>query len=327
MHPSIRAWAQLVRVPNTLTSCADVIAGFAIAAGAWVQINERAVSVAGPALLAACAGSIALYWAGMVLNDVHDVEADRKQRRNGPLVDGRIQIGTARSAGWLLLMAGIALACLSAYLVPKESEGNRGPMLTLATSIVLAGSIVAYDSRLKATRFGPILMGLCRGLNMLIGVFLGASIVWPIGNEWSSLWAVIGGHTAYVIGITLAARREGFMQQSKLRLAWSWGVSMLGVVVIGTCCWWSLPRPFYLDPISWFPGLIAILMFPWIRRVYVSIASPGVGTLVPAIKQAILSIIFLDAALTLQFAGNTLGLLVCGLAIPTFLLSRVFRVT
>jgi len=47
----------------------------------------------------------------------------------------------------------------------------------------------------------------------------------------------------------------------------------------------------------------------------------------PAIKQAILSIIFLDAAIALQFGGNLAGMVICGLAIPTLALSRVFRVT
>ena len=58
-----------------------------------------------------------------------------------------------------------------------------------------------------------------------------------------------------------------------------------------------------------------------------SIQSPGVGTLVPAIKQAILRIIFLDAAIAVQFGGYLTGILVFGLAIPNFALSRIFRVT
>ena len=99
MHSSVRAWAQLVRIPNTLTACADVFAGFAIAAGAWIQESDTNWRLAAPSLGVAALSSIAMYWAGMALNDVHDVEADKRQRRNGPLVTGRISVSSAQTVG------------------------------------------------------------------------------------------------------------------------------------------------------------------------------------------------------------------------------------
>jgi 4-hydroxybenzoate polyprenyltransferase len=160
MHTRIRAWAQLVRVPNTLTACADVLAGFSIAVGPWFAIDGIAVS-----LLLMCSASVCLYWAGMVLNDVHDIEADRIQRRKGPLVDGRIDIQTAAIAGWMLLFTGILLSGVSSYLLPDPSNtSTRNPSKWLVVGIgsLLAMVIAAYDSRLKATIFGPLLMGMCR---------------------------------------------------------------------------------------------------------------------------------------------------------------------
>ena len=320
MHPQLRAWAQLVRIPNTLTACADVLAGFTLAAGAWWQISGIA-----PSLVAAALASICLYWAGMVLNDVHDLAVDTAQRRNGPLVSGLIAVGTARRAGWALLLLGITLAGGSAYLLPT-TDSTIPYWIVIATATMLAAAIVAYDSSLKATPIGPILMGLCRGLNLLIGVSLGACIQWQIHLDWSSIGLATMGHVLFVTGITLSARREGQMQQSSRRLAWGWGLSVIGVSAIALCSWWS-DRLLRLEPHSLFPILVGLLALPWLRRAIVSIQSPGAGTLVPAIKQAILSIIFLDAAMALQFGGNLPGMIVCGLAIPTVALSRIFRVT
>ena len=330
MHPQFRAWAQLVRVPNTLTSCADVLAGFVLAAGIG-----RFESV-GPSLLVISLASICLYWAGMVLNDVHDIEEDKAQRRNGPLVRGLIAVGTARKAGWGLLFAGIGLATVSAFLLPDPGE-TPSYWIVGANAVILAVLIVAYDSSIKATAFGPLLMGLCRGFNMLLGVSLGAclnvsgdsSLTLPVTSalDWPSICLATAGHVSFVTGITLAARREGLLNQSSLRLGISWSVSILGVALIAACSVWSTDRALRLDPNFWFPLFVAMLAMPWLRRAIVSIGAPGIGTLVPAIKQAILSIIFLDAAIAFQFGGLFPGLLICGLALPTFALSRIFRVT
>ena len=320
MHSQFRAWAQLVRIPNTLTACADVLAGFTLAVGAWWQISGIS-----PSLVVASLSSISLYWAGMILNDVHDLADDIAQRRNGPLVRGHIAVGTARTAGWGLLLMGVVLAGVAAKLLP--STDTTVPFWTVvASAAALATAIVAYDSWLKSTPVGPLLMGLCRGLNLLVGVSLGACMEWQKELDSSSIGLATIGHVLFVTGITLAARREGLLQQSSRRLAWSWTVSVIGMSSIAMCSW-SSNRLLRLDAHSWFPILVMLLALPWLRRAFVSIQTPGVGTLVPAIKQAILSIIFLDAAMALQFGGNVPGMIVCGLAIPTLALSRVFRVT
>jgi len=280
-----------------------------------------------------CLASVCFYWAGMVLNDVHDIEADRIQRRKGPLVDGRIDIQTAAIAGWTLLFTGILLAGLSSYLLPdlpdlsNTSTRNQSKWLVVGIGSLLAMVIAAYDSRLKATIFGPLLMGMCRGLNLLLGISLGWCLVWPSDSGWNVIAVAVLGHVGFVMGITLAARRESFTNQSSTRLAIAWMISFLGIVAISLCPLWAMERPLRLDPRSLYPILIGLLMVPWLRRAVVSVREPGVGTLIPAIKQAILSIIFLDAAIALQFAGSTPGMIVCGLAIPTLALARVFRMT
>lgn len=332
MNSQIRAWAQLVRVPNTLTSCADVLAGLAMVVGAW----NSAPKLLAP-LLVVCLASICYYWAGMVLNDVHDLEKDKLQRRSGPLVDGRISIHAARIAGWGLLLLGWCLALLSRALVPDAlvdtADTAHFTWMILPTSTALAVCIVAYDSRLKGTRLGPWLMGICRGLNMALGLSIGTAVLWPSSQAWVSILSVLVGHVLFVVGITLAARREGLMQQSWLRMIAAWGTSLLGIAAIassslwGSDLFWSSGAQFRLDPGTLFPVFVFLLALPWLRRAVLSVAKPGVGTLVPAIKQAILTIIFLDAAVALQYGGNVTGLIVCSFAIPTLALARIFRMT
>ena len=328
----MRAWAQLVRVPNTLTSCADVLAGLALVLGAWNLIP----GMIAPLVMVSLA-SVCFYWAGMILNDLHDIEKDKAQRRNGPLVDGRIRLASARMAGWGLLASGLSLAFVSRLLVPDSlidaDVMNRSTWMIIPVSVALALCIVAYDSKLKATRLGPWLMGLCRGLNMLLGVALGTAVVWPVEGLWICILSVLAGHMLFVVGITLAARREGLTHQSPIRMTAAWCTSVAGVVGIATSSLWASGSfwldvvEFRLNPRTLFPILVGLLALPWLRRAILSVTKPGIKTLVPAIKQAILTIIFLDAAIALQYGGNVPGLIVCSFAIPTLALARLFRMT
>jgi 4-hydroxybenzoate polyprenyltransferase len=329
MHPKVKAWGQLLRIPNTLTASADVLAGFSMAAGGW--FSHEGVWL--PLTLVATA-SIFLYWAGMVLNDVHDVEIDRAQRRLGPLVDERISISTALKTGKGLLVASLVLVVLAVFALPTGlsldedsgiSKGARWWVIGIA--FLLQMCIVAYDSPLKKTGIGPPLMGACRGLNMAMGVLLGACFLWPSVPEWSAVVVAIGGHVAFVTGITLAARRESALDQSRMRLVVGWSVSLLGVVAIALCSTLAQPEILQCNPWTTFPVLVFLLASPWLRRAYNSVVQLGPATLVLGIKQAIMTIIFFDAALALQFAGNIPGLIVCGLAIPTLALGRYFRMT
>jgi len=322
MMSQLRAWAQLFRVPNTLTASADVLAGFTIAAGTWLPLESFALS-----LLAISVASICFYWSGMVLNDVNDVDEDRSLRKRGPIVDGMIPIGTARMVGRALLGLGIGLSILASLSLPSVEGAHAPSWLVPVFGVLLGASVLAYDSPLKATAAGPLLMGVCRGLNLSLGIALGSCVRMPSESDWTVIGIAVMGHVCFVMGITLAARREGKLRQSSALISNGWRVGLFGVVAIGLCSWWSTERELRLDPKTIYPLLVVLLMIPWMRRAWVSVSKPGLQTLVPAIKQAILSIIFLDAAMALQFGGSIPGMAVCVLAIPTVLLGRVFRMT
>jgi len=134
-------WLQLARVTNLPTAWADVLAGYLLL-GRPEQTNHW---IAWALLLAA---SSALYTAGMVLNDVADVEEDRRRRPERPIPSGRISWRTARGVGWALLALGTGMAFLAGAL-----QGAWRPGLV---ALVLAGLVVAYDFGLKRLWLGPL---------------------------------------------------------------------------------------------------------------------------------------------------------------------------
>jgi 4-hydroxybenzoate polyprenyltransferase len=317
-----RAWAQLVRIPNTLTSCADVLAGMCIAGGVANHFGYHPV----PAILMSVS-SICFYWAGMVWNDIFDVDQDRQQGRAGPLVTGRISPASARNAGWALSWIGIAL-CFGTpmiYASAMKTDVSWRIAVPGVVGLCLAVAIYGYDGPCKKSPLAPWIMGLCRGLNMLLGVAMVVAIA-PL-TLGGAVGAVLTGHVLYVTGLTIAARREADLTQSRGRLTVGWLLCACGASAIALSPRLEIDRWLRIEPNWGFPLVIAILLLPLTRRAIDSIQSLRPQSLGMAIRQAIFSILFLDAAVALQFAGDFPGILIALLAIPTLLLARWFRAT
>ena len=96
----LQSYLELLRLPNVFTAVADVAMGFFFVQAAWALNND----VQPPSLLPIgmttvsllIAASAALYLAGMVLNDVFDIELDREEQPYRPLPSGRISLAAAR---------------------------------------------------------------------------------------------------------------------------------------------------------------------------------------------------------------------------------------
>ena len=85
MPSKLRAWLQLFRVPNLFTVPGDPLAGFLIATGG--HLDTRA--------LCAVLASLAIYAAGLAMNDLADFAEDKSERPKRPLPSGAIPRGTA----------------------------------------------------------------------------------------------------------------------------------------------------------------------------------------------------------------------------------------
>ncbi|SCK33905.1 4-hydroxybenzoate polyprenyltransferase [Streptomyces sp. WMMB 714] len=138
-------WAQLLRISAVFSVPGDALAG----AAACGQRADRGT-------LAAMGASLCLYEAGMALNDYSDREIDAVERPGRPLPSGRIAPAATLAASVVLTAAGLRLAAAAGR-----------PALLTATA--LAGTVWAYDMRLKHTPFGPAGMAAARALDLVLG--------------------------------------------------------------------------------------------------------------------------------------------------------------
>jgi 4-hydroxybenzoate polyprenyltransferase len=133
---------------------------------------------------------ILLYMGGMALNDVVDLEVDRRQRPGRPLPSGRISPAAARRFAIFCLLGGWAVTAL------------LGTTALLLGSI-LAAAIVIYDMIHRLTATSVLLLGFCRGL-----VYLVSAAAANVAVDWSMAAWFAGALAGYVTLLSLVARGE-----------------------------------------------------------------------------------------------------------------------
>ncbi len=302
---SLLAWLRLLRIPNHATAAADVLAGFLIASRA------RDIGPLPTAFWWALGASLALYAAGMVLNDVFDEELDRRERPERPLPSGAIAVGTAAAVGRGLLTVGSLCACLAAF-------GSGHPAVALVGA-ALTAAVWAYDRHAKGTALGPTVMGACRSLNWLLGMTTAGGPAAP------SDWLIPLGMGLYAGGITLYARDEaGRSRAGTLAIA---TLAMLAGLSIAGGSTWLLAAAG--EGAAWLrsgrlvPWLLlwAVLTLSILFRNLLGILDPASGRVQQAVGNAIMSMITLAAVLVLPACGEAWAIVVLLLLVP-FLLGR-----
>ncbi|EDY16778.1 UbiA prenyltransferase [Chthoniobacter flavus Ellin428] len=192
--PRWRTWLQLLRAPNLFTVPGDPLAGFLLTTAGRVDLR----------LVFAIVASLLFYSHGLLLNDLADLKEDRRDRPQRPLpsgaADSRVVLLVA------ILLAGLALVICS--FVSLHS---------IIVGALLLTAIVVYNLWAKRVPIlGPIVMGICRGLSILLGAAAGMwEYVLPTGTiiGISSILyhlAVAGavGTALYIAAITHLARIE-----------------------------------------------------------------------------------------------------------------------
>ena len=316
------ACLQLMRPANIVTAMADILAGVAVAAGFLLSamrgdgfpISEDFVLIL-PLLLLA---TIGLYGGGVVFNDVFDAELDAVERPERPIPSGRVSLREAIILGGVLLVAGI----LFAFWVS---------VLSGAVAIAIAFFALLYNKVGKHKAWGPLNMGLCRGLNLFLGISSQTHLVgytlYPIGSRegydigqpvWPNYIIIIP--ILYVAAITAVSRGEvhGGSKKSFYVPFVLYGLvvsAILGILFFtGTPVWQSLP---FLVFFAW-------LIFPPLIRAYRDPQPRHIGL---AVKAGVIALIAMDAAIAAAFAGWFYGLLVLALLPVSRWLARYFAVT
>jgi len=315
------AYLRLFRVSNVFTAMADVLMGFLVA---------HQVLTPWQPLVCLLFASVCIYTAGMVLNDVYDIEIDRVERPERPLPAGDIPWSWARRLGFLLLGIGALAALASGAWTLASVEGWlawRGGLIAL----LLVVSVLLYDGVLKKTSVAPLVMGGCRFFNVLLGMSFAVSAAPAtalLGYE-SHQWMIAGGFGCYIAGVTWFARTE-----AKVSSRWQLG---LGVVTMTVG----------LLMLAWFPALVSenqkptLLQLPEnivfllflllgvsiVYRCTVAVFDPVPQRVQMAVKNCLQSLIVLSAAVTACVADFTYAVLVLVLLVPMFALGRWFRST
>jgi 4-hydroxybenzoate polyprenyltransferase len=211
----LMAWLKVFRVPNLFTVPGDPAAGFLLAAGGGVPAGGWW------ALGWVSLSSLLLYMAGLASNDYFDLEEDRRDRPDRPLPSGAVNPAAALTAAVVLAVAGLGAAALAS-------------MSSLGVAVVLLACVAAYNMRLKHYRvIGPLGMGLCRGLSLLLGA--AAAVPCPPAAGGLVLVAA-GGLVAYIMAVTAIAADETKRQRLSVR---RW---MPAAVILVVLAWLGLER-------------------------------------------------------------------------------------
>jgi len=291
----------LIRLPNLFTAAADVVMGFLVT-------HESIGSREGGILGALAGASILLYAGGVVLNDVFDLEADSRERPTRPLPSGRISPTVARRLGWGFLAVGMALGWAAGLLAESVWPG--------AVASLLAGCVVVYDRFLKRTPLGPVAMGACRMLNVLLGMSV---LVGP----WQGYhFLIAAGIGTYIVGVTWYARHEAW-ESNRIELLLAIAVMLTGIGLLAWLPGWTDETVLQIraDPSRWYliVGVLGALI-GW--RSLRAVLEPQPLQVQLAVKQSILSLVILDAVVCFALRGTEAAVLVVLFLIPAALLGR-----
>jgi 4-hydroxybenzoate polyprenyltransferase len=294
----LRVYLQLMRFPAVFTAMADIFLGFSLTHESLSPVRDLT------ALLGASCG---LYLAGMVFNDFFDRELDARERPGRPIPSGRISPRAAvLLASGLILLGPVCTAFVSIEAV--------------AISLLLVALILAYDGYLKKTPAGPVAMGGCRFLNVMLGASAAA------GGTWASPQLFVASAMGiYVVGVTWFARQEA-QRSARGPLAAAAatcdaGIAGLAAIVV------TMPDS---AAINRWPALVALgVVTIWIEiRIVSAIREPTPRNVQSGVKRMLLAIVLLDATMIYAKTGDPiLALAVGALVVPAAILGRWIFIT
>ncbi|MCH2177706.1 MAG: UbiA family prenyltransferase [Mariniblastus sp.] len=294
-------WLQLLRISAAPSAISNILVGFLIVQGGWTPVA--------PVLLLVLS-SVCLYSAGMVSNDLFDLKLDQQHSRKRPLVTGTIGFHEARTLCVSLFIAGLGLAACVSF---------RSWIITL----FLTTTILLYNGPLKKTLAGPIMMGVCRSLNLLLGAsYLAQSqlvqndlLGWPIYVWWISISLGV-----LITGLTLFAKNES---QTNARTPLVVGTIIILTGMAGFAMTQCSMETKAVD-LQIFPILILLIACPVILRLVLSIQSCQPQRIQFAVISLLKSLIVFDASFCLLFGQPNLiyPLTVLCLLIPSILLGK-----
>jgi 4-hydroxybenzoate polyprenyltransferase len=285
---------KLTRPANIVTAMSDILAGAAVAGFAGTIADL-------PSVLLLIVATVGLYGGGVVFNDVFDAELDRVERPERPIPSGLITEKEAALLGTCLLIVGVAAAFAFA------------PYPSGVIALAIAVAALVYDKWGKHDRYlGPLNMGLCRGLNLLLGI----SLV-PEALSTYGYLAVVP--VVYIAAITMISRGEVHGGKSKTILF----AAFLYLLVISSILYVSITHGNSVSALV-FLFILAILIYPPLIRAFREPVGKNIGK---AVKAGVLALIVMNASWAAAFGAIYLALAIVLLLPVSILLAKLFAVT
>lgn len=313
----LQAWISLLRVANLPGAASNILVGYLLVAGDWNPLGM---------VLAAILASLLFYSAGILSNDLADLERDRVLRPERPLPSGAVEVATARTTHWILFGLGMAV-CFGIDL--KFGTGLRGASFSVsATGGMLVLAILLYNLVLKRFLVSALAMGLCRGLNLLLGMAVAAGQGGRAG-EFTGGWhfgGILAGLVLFVCGLTLLARDESEPRPRRWLLAAGTLCMATGLLLYALLPVWMDRGGLAVQPRDSRNHLllIAVIGFTVLRSACVATVTLRPEKIRGAVKTALFSLVTLDAAVALLASGGQafFALIVLGMTGVSLLLSR-----
>lgn len=286
----IKPYLQLTRPANLVTAVADILAGLAIAQFTFSDYSPLPLVIS----------TIGLYGGGVVLNDVFDAKLDAIERPERPIPSGKVSLTAASALGISLHVIGVASA---GYFSPLSGR----------IAFIIALLTILYNRFAKHhSFFGPVVMGMCRGGNLLLGMS-----VFPESFQRWGLIALVP--IIYIGAITMISQDE--VHGGKKKTLYVAAVLYLIVLLVqmyiasgkGNLLWAS---PF-------------ILLHAWLigRPLWNAIQNP-IGPLIgKAVKAGVIALIVMNASWCIVFGFWPVALAVLALLPLSLYLAKAFAVT
>jgi hypothetical protein len=289
-------YLRITRPANIITSVSDVWAGIAISGILFGVLNTEVYLK----VLFLSLSTIGLYGGGIVFNDVFDFELDKKERPERTIPSGKISLRNAIILGTILLMMGVFFALL-------VSELSR----TIAFLIVV--SALVYNKWSKHHPYlGPPNMGLCRGLNLLLGISI-------LNFQVYQLWHIALVPIIYISAITLISRGEVTGSKAKpIYIA-----AVFYAIVIFLIGFFAFQKNNLLMVIPFLAGFMVMIYKPLINAIQSPIG-PNIGK---AVKSGVIALIIMNASWAAAAGLWQFAILILFLLPISIWLSKIFAVT
>jgi 4-hydroxybenzoate polyprenyltransferase len=292
----LKDYMRLLRPANIITAITDVLAGISLSGVFLLDQSHLTLNIM--ALL--CLSTIGLYGGGIVFNDIFDAPLDKIERPERPIPRGTISIQAALLVGIVFFLIG-----LTAAFVANPVAGY------LAVFIVLAALLYNKWGKHQAI-LGPPNMGLCRGLNLLLGLSI-------IPDQVFSMWYIAFVPILYIGAITLISKGEVHgSSKTPLFIA-----AILYAIVVSAIGLLANYNQYFLLTAT------VLLAFSWMvyRPLWKAIRDSSGKNIRKAVKAGILGLIIMNAGWALASGVFSIALIMLLMLPLTLWLGRFFAVT